>query len=977
MKIASDFNLGRRHALARIRHSLMPRTTEPAVNAALGDLLAAVMAPWSVMTENTQVFAENPRWHPDVLITKPDRSPVVIEAEFDTAANVEHEAQDRLGATVAESGKRVEAAIAVRYPRAFQQASNLPDAFATNDISYCVYPAGDARFPESGWMHGNVADLSDLVRLLSIPQSVVDAAVELMERGISLAEPTLRGVVGDKPGIGAAVAEVLGMEDIVQTRRMACAIIANAMVFHHKLAGTTSEITRLPDLAAHSPAPFRVAERAWMEVLKVNYWPIFGIALDIVRRVPGPESVELLRRLQVTADEVIALGVDNSHDVTGRIFQRLIADRKYLATFYTLPASAALMARLAVGKVQGFDWSDPTAIGELRIADFACGTGALLSAVYEQIATQHERHGGNPSALHKPLLEDVLYGCDVMPSAIHITGSTLSGMDPGVRFDETRLYALAYGRQADNSVAVGSLELLRSSAAMSLFNTSDPAARTGGRGQEMAARITTDIPDLGYDLVIMNPPFTRSTNHEGPHASVVNPAFAAFGAGGDDQTEMGKRLNQLGRGTCYHGNAGLASAFAALAHRKLKPGGVMAMVLPLSATAGLSWSKFRHLLHEEYEDLDIVSIADANNEISFSADSGLGECLIIGKKRNGAMRRANRIRFASLKRRPKSLVESDSIAKQLLQLTKPRGIEDGPFGGTPLVVGATEVGDVISVEVGSRQDLLRAVRMSDFAVAQVAHSLARSMLRLPGIEGEWTIPMAPLKHVGQMGMVHRDIIGPIPRGAFDLGPASDTSTYPALWNHNATQETRILCKPDKQLRVRQGMEQRASETWATAGRVHQNLAFRFNSQPLAAAFTDTRSLGGSAWPNLNFDDARYEHAYCLWANSTLGLITFWWNSNRQQSGRGVVTIRSVEDMPILDLRQLTDSQLHTAREAFEDFRERDLLPAYQADVDPNRELLDRELLCGVLELDVEVFRAVRRLTAKWCAEPSVHGGKSQ
>ena len=56
---------------------------------------------------------------------------------------------------------------------------------------------------------------------------------------------------------------------------------------------------------------------------------------------------------------------------------------------------------------------------------------------------------------------------------------------------------------------------------------------------------------------------------------------------------MGKRINQLGKGTCYHGNAGIASAFAALVDKKLRPGGVLAMVLPLSASAGLSWKGFR------------------------------------------------------------------------------------------------------------------------------------------------------------------------------------------------------------------------------------------------------------------------------------------------------------------------------------------------------------------------------------------------
>ena len=274
----------------------------------------------------------------------------------------------------------------------------------------------------------------------------------------------------------------------------------------------------------------------------------------------------MLTGLRTTVENVEATGANQAHDLTGRIFQELIADRKYLATFYTLPASAALLARLAVAMLcpepaegMDVDWSDSKAIADLRIGDFACGTGALLSAVYEQIATRHERAGGDLEALHPVMMEEVLYGCDVMPSAIHITGSTLSGAQPTVGFGKTRLYNLAYGRQEDGSVRIGSLELLQSSSALTLFNTSDPAMRTGSIGEETAAQVIADIPDESFDLVIMNPPFTRATNHEGAHADVTNPAFAAFGAIKADQTAMGRRINQFGKGTCYHGNAGIAS----------------------------------------------------------------------------------------------------------------------------------------------------------------------------------------------------------------------------------------------------------------------------------------------------------------------------------------------------------------------------------------------------------------------------------
>ena len=90
-----------------------------------------------------------------------------------------------------------------------------------------------------------------------------------------------------------------------------------------------------------------------------------------------------------------------------------------------------------------------------------------------------------------------------------------------------------------------------------------------------------------------------------------------------------------------------------------------------------------------------------------------------------------------------------------------------------------------------------------------------------------------------------------------------------------------------------------------------------------------------------------------------------------------MTRLSAPSLPILDLRTLTDDQLSTAQEIFDDFRDRDLMPAYLADADPNRALLDRRVVCDLLGFDDDTYRAVRRLSAKWCAEPSVHGGKKR
>ena len=77
----------------------------------------------------------------------------------------------------------------------------------------------------------------------------------------------------------------------------------------------------------------------------------------------------------------------------------------------------------------------------------------------------------------------------------------------------------------------------------------------------------------------------------------------------------------------------------------------------------------------------------------------------------------------------------------------------------------------------------------------------------------------------------------------------------------------------------------------------------------------------------------------------------------------------------VDFRALTDDQLAKAEEIFDEFRDKDLLPAYLSDADPNRALLDRRVVCDLLGFDQSVYEGVRRLAQKWCAEPSVHGGK--
>ena len=132
--------------------------------------------------------------------------------------------------------------------------------------------------------------------------------------------------------------------------------------------------------------------------------------------------------------------------------------------------------------------------------------------------------------------------------------------------------------------------------------------------------------------------------------------------------------------------------------------------------------------------------------------------------------------------------------------------------------------------------------------------------------------------------------------------------------------------------------------------------------------------GGRSIPH----EPKYAIPLRLWCNSTLGLILFWWHGTRQQKGRSRLTISRLPDLPVLDPRKLSDQQLDHCRAIFNDFKDREFLPANEAYRDETRKALDRGLLFGitsVLQLDQGLEEGLDLLRKQWCAEPSVHGGK--
>jgi hypothetical protein len=543
---------------------------------------------------------------PDILVLEPSVSPVAIETEVVPATTVESDAISRLGELARINGRSILSSIALRLPERLKKrsgASLQKELGAATEFEMALYTGGNSenysRWPQSGWLTGGVADLSILTQSASVPPDLIDQAANQLVEGVSEAAGLLGELAHDHPGSMHEICKELRQHDDEQTRRMATTILANAFVFQETLArgpGELSKVLSVEELRGSGTLTRFAVLNEWRKILEVNYWPIFDIARRILEAIPAGDSKLLIQRLTTTADKLVENHLMRSHDLTGAVFQKLIADRKFLAAYYTTPASAALLIGLAITPERppvGGSWASPDDVKTLRIADFACGTGTLLSTAYQRVGQLHELGGGDSEALHPAMMAHSLIGCDVLPAAAHLTASMISGAHPTVKYTQSSIMTVAYGKQPDRGIALGSLDLLDPQRRLGILDITAKAVEGMGESER---ETWSALPHASFDVVVMNPPFTRPTNHEAERLTVPNPMFAAFTSTAEEQRLMGEATKRLTAGTSAHGNAGEASIFLVLADRKLKLGGMLALVMPLSLMSGDSWEDSRTLL---------------------------------------------------------------------------------------------------------------------------------------------------------------------------------------------------------------------------------------------------------------------------------------------------------------------------------------------------------------------------------------------
>lgn len=355
----------------------------------------------------------------DILVRSQDALPVAVETEWGSPAL--DDARGRLGARV--DGRLIRSAIAVGLPeealawndQQIEQALSTPDEVSLKMVMlYSNIRDGDSvgaslleghgvgRWPESGYITGTVDDLVRLCEYASAPRDLVTGMARGVAQEIEAIANNLRG--GSHPRTVRAIIEKLGQDDPNQGLQLACCIWLTAMRLQNRLAGQSGTLMdkglrSVDDLLVGPVDDQRVSARAirdqWRKILSVNYGTIFSVALDSLDSgIPKDTAADVLTNLSGIADRISSVRLGNRIDFAGELFPQLLKDRKETAAHYTLPVTAELLAGLAVDRLGVLDWSNTEELRRLRIADMACGTGALLRAVYGNIRHNHESTGG-------------------------------------------------------------------------------------------------------------------------------------------------------------------------------------------------------------------------------------------------------------------------------------------------------------------------------------------------------------------------------------------------------------------------------------------------------------------------------------------------------------------------------------------------------------------------------------------------------
>jgi uncharacterized protein YqgV (UPF0045/DUF77 family) len=926
------------HKCGRVEQESMPstqRNREEVVNTQLAILISRLG-----VTADAETIHVHGRHRPDVLFQLRGLR-VVIEGKFADHPNAEQIVLD-------DARRRVRAGIAhiaaaAIYPLALRstRTARVLEALQTSQLKYRIV---SETHETEDWFEGDPASLMDALRHAQ-EALTKDDIVEKTAKSLSVQLAGVARLWMGQQGACDRLSQILGINpprgekrDKAQDRRETAAkvsalVLANAFIFQEQLAGTDGRITALRRLEREMDV-VGAAARHWKWIWEsINYVPIFQLGERVLNELPvNANSARATRALLTEAIAICAQQAALRHDLMGRIYHWLLHHAKYLGTYYTSVSAATLLLKLTIAAPWNQDFSDPAELASFKIADLACGTGTLLMAAAQAISDAYIRQRaerGLPldvadmSTLHRTLMESVLHGYDVLPSAVHLTASTLAMLAPEIAFVRMALYVMPLGLDR-RTPKLGSLDFLTTKKVQTQMTLDYSQFEPVRAGAASSGGSSAELPKL--DLCVMNPPFVRSVGGNLLFGSLPDER-------GRMQTELKRRLKKLGASA----TAGLGSVFVALADMRLKEDGRLAFVLPAAVISGEAWSSTRKLIADGYHLETVVASHDAERP-NFSENTDLSEILFVARKR-ATDEPPRRTTYINLWRNPRSLHEALDLANRIVHVGAPVTIEGA--GLTTISGPAGKLGEVLTLPPATGEQNWVGALFAQSDLLRVLWALESGSLRIPGQAEPAAIPVCRLGALGALGPDRKRI-----HEGFTV-TTDDWTPYPGFWGHDSTRVRTIAQQPNSRLSV--WLDSPRGPTygphlWERAGRILLvERLWPITHRVLAVSFEE-EILGNTWWALKPADLTReQEKALLLWLNSSLALLLYF--------GRRVVT-RSAwmqmkqpawASMPVLDVRALSAAQIDGLAAQYDALADQNLEPLAQLACDPVRRSIDHAL----------------------------------
>jgi len=460
-----------------------------------------------------------------------------------------------------------------------------------------------------------------------IIKSLREAAIFLLNGLRDVTSTELEDFFGGKEVFANILQYEEGKYPVEELKSATAYLLVNQLLFYHVLSQQRPEFPEIDSDAISKPEELK---QYFDKVLEINYRMVYSY--DVASLIPPKFTDEVKTIINV----ISALGAYKvGGDLLGTIFHDLIPFdvRKKVAAFYTNVLAAELLAFLSIDDYHA------------KVADFACGSGGLLVSSYRRKRFLLGRPLKQDT--HKRFVEDLL-GVDVMPFAANIAACHIALQAPQYFTDKVNLAVwdstdLKPGRSIPS---VTDLKMVFTGQT-SIGSYTEQKKRREKGVVSLSGKVSEDIYLSKYDVVIMNPPFTRQERMPKIYKEEILPTRFK-----DYKEYLQGRLG-------YHGY------FMLLADEFLDDGGRMALVLPATVLRIQSFEGIRRLIAENYH---VEHIITTTHRSAFSESVAFREMLFIARK--GKASRGAKTVMTVLKKLPETITEAREIVREIAGSTE-------------------------------------------------------------------------------------------------------------------------------------------------------------------------------------------------------------------------------------------------------------------------------------------------------------------